>query len=190
MVNKFSKKELERLNCCEEEIYLVMKYQKLLPMPSEDFEMNARTLHEYLGVGKKITTWIKGRIDKYDFVENKDYKIEYISSSPNSGNADYSTLSQAERSSLGVKTEYYLTVNMCKELCTIENNDLGRLARRYFILMEDVLNRNKEWLAIRDPEKEEYKKMSEEINNWCFRLWHRKAYRSDYAVEADMLNTM
>ena len=68
---------------------------------------------------------------------------------------------------------------MCKELCTIENNDLGRLARRYFILMEDVLNRNKEWLAIRDPEKEEYKKMSEEINNWCFRLWHRKAYRSD-----------
>ena len=190
MVNKFSRKELERLNCCEEEIYLVMKYQKLLPMPSEDFEMNARTLHEYLGVGKKITTWIKGRIDKYDFVENKDYKIEYISSSPNSGNADYSTLSQAERSSLGVKTEYYLTVNMCKELCTIENNDLGRLARRYFILMEDVLNRNKEWLAIRDPEKEEYKKMSEEINNWCFRLWHRKAYRSDYAVEADMLNTI
>lgn len=57
MVNKFSRKELERLNCCEEEIYLVMKYQKLLPMPSEDFEMNARTLHEYLGVGKKITIY-------------------------------------------------------------------------------------------------------------------------------------
>lgn len=44
MVNKFSRKELERLNCCEEEIYLVMKYQKLLPMPSEDFEMNASTV--------------------------------------------------------------------------------------------------------------------------------------------------
>lgn len=190
MIKKFSRKELERLNCTEEEISLVMKYQKLLPMPSEDFEMNARTLHEYLGVGKKITTWIKGRIDKYDFVENKDYKIDYTSSSPNSGNADFSKFSQAERSSLGVKTEYYLTVNMCKELCTIENNDLGRLARRYFILMEDVLSRNKEWLAIRDPEKEEYKKMSAEVDAWCFRIWHHHASRSEYAVEADMLNTI
>lgn len=56
--------------------------------------------------------------------------------------------------------------------------------------MENIVARNKEWLAIRDPEKEEYKKMSEEINNWCFRPWHRKTYRSDYAVEADILNTI
>jgi len=99
-------------------------------------------------------------------------------------------LSQAEGSSLGIKTEYFLTVNMCKELCTIDNNDLGKLARRYFILMEDVLTRNKEWLAIRDPEKEEYKKMTAEIDAWCFRVWHHHASRSEYAVEANMLNNI
>lgn len=193
MVNKFSRKELERLNCSEEEISLVMKYQKLLPMPSEDFEMDARTLHEYLGIGKVFAAWITGRITKYNFVLDKDYKIAYSGDVSKLGNTDFTSfeaLSPTQLARYEIKKEYYLTVNMCKELCTIENNDLGRLARRYFILMEDLLNRNKEWLAVRDPEKEEYKKMSEEINNWCFRLWHRKAYRSDYAVEADMLNTI
>ena len=72
----------------------------------------------------------------------------------------------------------------------MENTESGSLCRNYFVIMEDIVSRNKDWLAIRDPEKEEYKKMSEEINNWCFRIWHRKAYRSDYAVEADMLNTI
>lgn len=52
MVQKFSRKELQRLGCTDDEIELVMKYQILLPMPDKDFEMDARTLHEYLGVGK------------------------------------------------------------------------------------------------------------------------------------------
>lgn len=188
MAKKFNKKELERLNCNEKEISLIMKYQKLLPIPDEDFEINARTLHEYLHVGKDISAWIVARIKKYDFKENIDYKIAYETSNSKIGDADFSTLSQAKRSALGIKTEYYLTVNMCKELCTIENNELGRLARRYFILMEKTLIENKEWLEIRDPEKAEYLKMSEEINNWMLRVWHKKASRSDYAVEADGIN--
>ena len=56
--------------------------------------------------------------------------------------------------------------------------------------MENIVTKNKEWLAIRDPEKEEYKKMSAEVDAWCFRLWHHHASRSEYAVEADMLNTI
>lgn len=74
MVQKFSRKELQRLGCTDDEIELVMKYQTLLPMPDKDFEMDARTLHEYLGVGKVFAAWITGRIKKYDFVENIDYK--------------------------------------------------------------------------------------------------------------------
>ena len=188
MVKRFSKKELERLNCNEDDISLVMKYQKLLPMPDTDFEMNARTLHEYLHVGKDISTWIVSRIKKYGFKNDTDYKISYESSNPKIGDVDFSTLSQAKRSALGVKTEYYLTVNMCKELCTIENNELGKLARRYFILMERILIENKEWLEIRDPEKEEYKKMSQSVDAWCFRIWHHNASRSEFAVEADGIN--
>lgn len=188
MVNKFSKKELQRLVCTDEEIDLVITYQKLLPMPSEDFEMDARTLHDYLGVGKKVTTWIQGRISKYGFCIGVDYKIVYSSSSPNFGNADFSTLSQAERSALGIKTNYLLTVNMCKELCTIENNDLGRLARRYFILMEDILVRNKEWIETRSPERKEYKDMCEMLSANIYKHNARPADKYDYSREANIIN--
>ena len=71
-----------------------------------------------------------------------------------------------------------------------ELKETSRLVRQYFILMERIVIDNKEWLAIRDPEKVEYKKMSEEVDAWCFRIWHHHASRSEYAVEADMLNTI
>ena len=91
MVQKFSRKELQRLGCTDDEIELVMKYQILLPMPDKDFEMDARTLHEYLGVGKVFAAWITGRIKKYDFVENIDYKIKYNCDDSNSGNTDFTS---------------------------------------------------------------------------------------------------
>ena len=44
--------------------------------------VNARELHQWLGVGKRFVTWITDRISKYDFVEDLDYFITI----PNSGN--------------------------------------------------------------------------------------------------------
>lgn len=46
----------------------------------------------------------------------------------------------------------------------MENTESGALCRIYFILIEDIVVRNKEWLAVRDPEKEKYKKMSAEVD--------------------------
>lgn len=188
MIKKFTKKELERLNCTEDDISLVMKYQKLLPMPDSDFEMNARTLHGHLGVGRDVSAWITGRIKKYDFKENIDYQIAYESDVTKSGDTDFTSFSAIELARNGIRKEYYLTVNMCKELCTIENNELGRIARRYFILMERIVMENEKWLEIRDPEKIEYRNMCSEIDSWMFRIWHKKAARSDYAVEANGIN--
>ena len=37
--------------------------------------VSARELHEFLEVGRDFTTWIKGRIKKYEFVENVDFVI-------------------------------------------------------------------------------------------------------------------
>ena len=190
MVTKFTRKELERIGCTEDEIKLVMDYQKKLPFPDNDFEMSARILHTNLNVGRDFSAWISGRIKKYNFAEHTDYEICYESSDPKLGDADFTKFSANQLSAMGVKKEYYITLTMAKELCTIENNDIGRLARRYFILMEDIVIQNKEWLAIRDPEKVEYKKMCTEIENWCYRIWHHHASRSEYAVEADMLNTI
>ncbi len=32
--------------------------------------------------------------------------------------------------------EYYLTIDMAQELCMVENNDIGRKIRKYFIEVE------------------------------------------------------
>ena len=62
-----------------EVIEVVTKYNKLLPILSEDGEgfcVSAKDLHKQLQVGRDYTTWIKDRIKKYDFINNEDY-IEY-----------------------------------------------------------------------------------------------------------------
>lgn len=188
MVQKFTKKELQRLGCNDEEIALVMKYQKLLPMPDVDFEINARTLHNYLGVGRDNSTWITNRIKKYNFKESIDYKIKYESNDTHLGDVDFITFSPTQLSRMGVRKEYYLTVNMCKELCTIENNELGRLARRYFILMEKIVTENKEWLSVRYPERKEYNSMCEMLSKNIYKHNARSADKYDYAREANILN--
>lgn len=37
--------------------------------------VNARELHRFLKVGRDFSTWIKERINQYEFVENQDYQI-------------------------------------------------------------------------------------------------------------------
>lgn len=185
---KFKKKELERLGCNEEDIELVIKYQKKLPLLSncddiEGFSIDARILHAQLGVKKKFSTWIKSNLK--DYIENTDY----ITSSPRgTGNIDGKFVNEEE---------YFLTLELSKEIAMFtgrnsqaseELKETSRLVRKYFILMERIVADNKEWLAIRDPEKQEYKNMSSEIEQWIFRIWHRKAYKSEYSVEANMIN--
>lgn len=37
--------------------------------------VSARDLHEFLEVGRDFTTWIKGRINKYEFVVDVDFTV-------------------------------------------------------------------------------------------------------------------
>lgn len=37
--------------------------------------VNARELHGFLHVGKDFSTWIKDRIDQYDFVQGRDFEV-------------------------------------------------------------------------------------------------------------------
>lgn len=75
--------------------------------------IDARTLHKELKVGKDFTNWIKGRISKYEFVENEDYKF-----SPKRAK----TSKQGGRPS----NNYSLTLDMAKELSMVENNKIGQ----------------------------------------------------------------
>ncbi|OEV47089.1 antA/AntB antirepressor family protein [Campylobacter jejuni] len=82
---------------------------------------NAREIFQFLNSEQEYANWIKNRISHYDFIENQDYIIElvYTKGRP--------------------RKEYYITLNMAKELCMVENNEKGRQARRYFIDCEKRL---------------------------------------------------
>ena len=86
--------------------------------------VNARDLHEYLGIGRDFSSWIKERVDKYKFTEGKDY----ITCSPDPG----SDVRVAHN-----RVEYHISLDMAKELSMVENNDKGRTARKYFIEAEN-----------------------------------------------------
>lgn len=82
MINKFSRKELERLNCSEEEILLIMKYQKRFPiiLDNEDniekFCINAKDLYKEIIQSEdtsNFSRWIKRAINNYGFIENADF---------------------------------------------------------------------------------------------------------------------
>ena len=97
--------------------------------------VSARELHEGLEVKSKFADWIKNRIKKYGFEENTDY----ICLSKN-------LETQRINGQRGVTAEkdYIITVDMAKELCMVENNELGRKFRKYFIESEKKLKEIKE----------------------------------------------
>lgn len=84
--------------------------------------VDGRELHTFLKNGKQFSDWIKHRIGQYGFEENQDF----VSFSPKS-----------EKPQVGRRSiEFHLTLDMAKELSMVENNEQGRMARRYFIDME------------------------------------------------------
>ncbi|WP_349934562.1 antA/AntB antirepressor family protein [Acetobacter sp. A11-2] len=89
--------------------------------------VNARDLHTGLQVRRDFSNWIKGRVSRFGFVEHQDFESYADLSSPDLA----SPKARAQETK-----EYRLTLDMAKELSMVENNEKGRLARRYFIWRE------------------------------------------------------
>jgi len=85
---------------------------------------SARDLHAFLKVGKDFSSWMKARIEQFDFVENSDFVV--IDVAPQNGGAG----------NRGARVEYALTLDMAKELSMVERNAQGKQARQYFIECE------------------------------------------------------
>ena len=84
--------------------------------------VDARELHQKLGNKRKFADWMKQRIEQYGFVESQDFEVFHnIVKNSNGGRPS---------------DEYALSLDMAKELCMIENNEQGRLFRKYFIEVE------------------------------------------------------
>lgn len=87
--------------------------------------INARELHKALNNKRKFADWIKQRIEHYRFAENQDFFTFH------------NFVKYDQKDNLGTKMiEYYLTIDMSKELCMVENNEIGRRIRKYFIEAE------------------------------------------------------
>lgn len=84
--------------------------------------VNARELHIFLEVGKDFSTWVKDRIEKYNFVENQDFVCSPILGSEGRGGQN--------------RVDYHLSLDMAKELAMVERNEKGKQARQYFIECE------------------------------------------------------
>ncbi|WP_142417230.1 antA/AntB antirepressor family protein [Bartonella massiliensis] len=89
--------------------------------------VNARDLHAFLEIGKDFSTWIKDRINQYEFEEGNDFIKTQDLRSPKLG----STKSRAV-----IAINYHLTLEMAKELSMVERNEQGKKARQYFIECE------------------------------------------------------
>lgn len=92
--------------------------------------VNARELHEFLQNKTRFNDWIKNRINEYEFKENVDFV----------GFTENLVKPQNQENKGGRPTkEYFVTLNMAKELAMVERTDKGREARQYFIACEQKL---------------------------------------------------
>jgi phage anti-repressor protein len=96
--------------------------------------VDARELHQFLGVKRDFSTWIKRRLKDYGLVENQDYSQAIDSKAHQNGGAVKSSTYGQD------KIDYHLTLDVAKELAMVEKNAKGREARRYFIECERRLN--------------------------------------------------
>lgn len=97
--------------------------------------IDGRTLHSVLGVRRDFSTWMKGRISKYGFVQGQDFEVF----TKTGGNSELDSPNLGNQKNHGGdrrSIEYRCTLGMGKELCMVENNEQGRVARRYFIECE------------------------------------------------------
>lgn len=170
LIHKLGVEDIEVIN-------LVLEYQKQLPILSEDGEgfcVDARQLHEQLKVGRDYSTWIKQRIKKYEFIENEDFEV----------------FTKTGENVLGGRPtiEYYITIEVAKQLAMLENNEQGKITRKYFIKIEKILKDAVKWDKIRKPERERYKEMCQELEKYLLRNFNKKTMNYDYMNEANALN--
>ena len=85
--------------------------------------VNARELHEKLGVKTQFKDWMPRRIEEYGFEEGRDFTVL---KNERGRNANGKFCSK----------EYIISIDMAKELAMVENNERGREIRRYFIEVE------------------------------------------------------
>lgn len=91
--------------------------------------VSARELHEFLEVGTKYADWFP-RMCEYGFSEGEDFNLLKNEQVRQEGNRMVSRMVD----------DAVLSIDMAKEICMIQRNENGKLARQYFLQMEKAWN--------------------------------------------------
>ena len=93
--------------------------------------VDSRLLHLKLNSGRQYADWIQSRIQRYHLEDGVDF------------------FTSTRKSTGGRRaTDYIVTIDVAKELAMIEENEIGRAIRRYFI---EVEKRYRDWIGIKLP---------------------------------------
>lgn len=96
---------------------------------NEQPAVSARDLHEFLEVGADFRHWFP-RMCEYGFAEGHDFKPVKIDRVQQEGSRMVSrTVDDAA-----------LSIDMAKEICMLQRNEKGKIARQYFIQLEKDWN--------------------------------------------------
>ena len=113
-----------------------MKQKELINVMNQNGELlvSARDLHEGLEIKTPFTQWFD-RMCEYGFDEDIDY---------------FSFSQKSEKPSGGRPSkEYALRLDMAKEICMLQRNDMGKSFRKYFISCEKALRAQQQQQPLR-----------------------------------------
>ena len=108
--------------------------------------VSARELHAFLESKQDFSNWINNRIEQYDFVENQDFILVLNQQNKVSNKIIENPKNPKNKGGRPTK-EYFLTLDMAKELSMVERTDKGKQARQYFIECERKLRETQAKLA-------------------------------------------
>lgn len=95
---------------------------------SEQPTVSGRELHEFLEIKTPYTQWFE-RMTEYGFEEGTDYILLSQKSETNN-----------PKNPITTRTDHELTIPMAKELCMLQRNEKGKIARQYFLQLEEAWN--------------------------------------------------
>lgn len=112
--------------------------------------VSAKAVHQALGVGRDFSSWLKSRITRYGFEADADFweigvgELDSPERGKNTSVREYSpergkNTQDVERGRGRPDVDYWLSLDMAKELAMLERSDAGRVARKYFLECERKL---------------------------------------------------
>jgi phage anti-repressor protein len=97
--------------------------------------VNARDLHAFLGVKQRFNDWITKRIKQYGFIDG----------------SDFTRYCEPSNTKINQAIDYFVSIEMAKQLAMVERNEKGQEARLYFLQCEKVAQQKQALPIVANP---------------------------------------